>query len=186
MSSAPLYAHRLAQAVEALSALEIDWIDRRTLGEILAVSKWTAWRLLKACGASEGPGGALAIRRAKLIRQLETLREGCRVAAETARRSRLETYLEGLARFARGRHSEIARNERASNWSGRSSLPRPGRRTDVCEPAHRFFRDRGFPREVRGRRLRPPQRLRTHHRLHRDGIDRFAINTVRLLLISGR
>lgn len=45
MPSAPLYSHRLAQAIAALSLLEMEWIDRRALEEILAVSKWTAWRL---------------------------------------------------------------------------------------------------------------------------------------------
>ena len=113
MPSAPLYAHRLAEAIETLSVLEIEWIDRRTLEEILAVSKWTAWRLMKACGASEGPGGALAIGRAELIGRLERLREEGRIARESSRRTRVESYLEGMAGFARRKHREIARNEAA-------------------------------------------------------------------------
>ena len=112
MPSAPLYAHRLEEAIEVLRSLTADWIDRRTLEEILAVSKWTAWRLLKACGAREGPGGALAIGRVELIERLETLREDGRVATEASRRSRLETYLDGMARFA-GTKKEIARDEAA-------------------------------------------------------------------------
>jgi hypothetical protein len=113
MPSAPLYAHRLAEAIEVLRSMAVDWIDRRTLGEILAVSKWTAWRILKACGAENGPGGALAIRRAELIERLVALKENCRLAPEIARRARLETALDGMVRLARSRHREIARNERA-------------------------------------------------------------------------
>jgi hypothetical protein len=90
-----------------------DWIDRRTLEEILAVSKWTAWRLLKACGAGEGPGGALSIARADLIARLEALREDGRLAGEISRRTRLENHLDGMIRFARGKHKEIAHNEQA-------------------------------------------------------------------------
>jgi hypothetical protein len=112
MPSAPLYSHRLAEAIETLSSLDIEWIDRRALEEILAVSKWTAWRLMKACGASEGPGGALAMRREELIGRLRTLAEDGRVAAEASRRTRLETYLDGMARFA-GTKKEIARDEAA-------------------------------------------------------------------------
>jgi hypothetical protein len=41
MPSAPLYSHRLAQAIKVLSSLDIEWIDRRALEEILSVSKWT-------------------------------------------------------------------------------------------------------------------------------------------------
>jgi hypothetical protein len=75
MPSAPLYAHRLEEAIEVLRSMNTDWVDRRTLEEILAVSKWTAWRLLKSCGAENGPGGALAIRRAELIGQYERITE---------------------------------------------------------------------------------------------------------------
>jgi hypothetical protein len=113
MPSVPLYAHRLAEAMAVLESMTGDWIDRRTLGEILAVSKWTAWRILKACGAQEGPGGALAIRRAELIERLGALRENGRLAPEIARRARLESALDGIVRFARSRRREIARNERA-------------------------------------------------------------------------
>jgi hypothetical protein len=112
MPSAPLYSHRLSEAIATLSLLEMEWIDRRALEEILAVSKWTAWRLMKACGASEGPGGALAMRRVELIERLETLRQEGRVVQENARHSRLETYLDSMARFA-GTKKEIARDEAA-------------------------------------------------------------------------
>src|ERR1700760_2595257 len=112
MPTAPVWSHRLGEAIETLALLETAWIDRRALEEILAVSKWTAWRLMKACGASEGPGGALAMRRLELIGRLRTLGEAGRVATEAARRTRLETYLDGMARFA-GTKKEIARDEAA-------------------------------------------------------------------------
>jgi hypothetical protein len=67
---------------------------------------------MKACGASEGPGGALAMRRVELIERLRTLGEDGRMATEAARRTRLETYLDGMARFA-GTKKEIARDEAA-------------------------------------------------------------------------
>lgn len=113
MPAVPLYAHRLSEAIEVLGSMTGDWIDRRTLGEILAVSKWTAWRLLKTCGALEGPGGALAIPRAELIERLKALRDGSRLAGEIVRRARLETALDGLAHCARAKYKEIARNEKA-------------------------------------------------------------------------
>lgn len=113
MPAVPLYAHRLDEAIDILHSLDAEWIDRRQLEEILAMSKWTAWRILKACGAEAGPGGALAIRRTDLIERLRTLRRDGRLAPELARRSRLESALDGMVRLARSRHREIARNERA-------------------------------------------------------------------------
>lgn len=113
MPSAPLYAHRLGEAIAVLRSMNADWIDRRGFEEILAMSKWTAWRILKACGAEAGPGGALSIRRSDLIERLETLRQDGRLTPEIDRRRRLETALDGMVRFARSRHKEIARNEQA-------------------------------------------------------------------------
>jgi hypothetical protein len=113
MPSAPLYAHRLEEAIAVLGSMNTDWIDRRTLEEILAVSKWTAWRILKGCGAGEGPGGALSIRRTDLIERLGALREDRHVAGEILRRERLEANLEGMIRVARGKHKEIAHDEGA-------------------------------------------------------------------------
>jgi hypothetical protein len=55
MPAAPLYAHRLAEAIDILRSLTAEWIDRRAFGEILAMSKWTAWRLLKAVARKTGP-----------------------------------------------------------------------------------------------------------------------------------
>jgi hypothetical protein len=113
MPAAPLYAHRLEEAIDILHSLDAEWIDRRAFEEILAMSKWTAWRILKTCGAENGPGGALAIRRTDLIERLETLRRDGRLAPEIDRRARLGNALDGLLRVARSRHREIAHNERA-------------------------------------------------------------------------
>ena len=52
------------------------------------------------------------MRRLELIERLRTLGEDGRVATEAARRTRLETYLDGMARFA-GTKKEIARDEAA-------------------------------------------------------------------------
>jgi hypothetical protein len=114
MPAAPLYAHRLEEAIDILRSSDAEWIDRRAFGEILAMSKWTAWRLLKACGAENGPGGALAIRRTQLIDRLAALRRDGRLAPEIDRRARLENALEGIARLARSKHRQIARNEQAA------------------------------------------------------------------------
>jgi hypothetical protein len=109
----PLYAHRLAEGIQALSVMTIDWIDRRTLEEALNVSKWTAWRILKRAGAEDGPGGSLVSRREDLIRQLRALQEDPRFAPEIARRQRVEQYLEGMVRFASRKHRQIACNQSA-------------------------------------------------------------------------
>lgn len=113
MPASPLYAHRLEDGIRALGVMAADWIDRRTLQETLGVSKWTAWRILKRCGAQEGPGGSLVCQRLELLNQLTRLREDGRFAPEIARRTRVEQYLEGMARYASQRHKQIARNEAA-------------------------------------------------------------------------
>ena len=113
MPAVPFYAHHLGEAIEALTGTNAEWIDRRQLEEILGTSKWTAWRLLKACAAEAGPGGALSIRRTELIERLEELRRDGRLVREIDRRTRLENHLDGIIRFARARHKEIARDQHA-------------------------------------------------------------------------
>ena len=125
MPASPLYAPRLEEAIRALEAMPGDWIDRRTFEETLGVSKWTAWRILKRCGAQEGPGGSLVCRRTELAARLKNLSEEPRLAAETARYNRVARYLEGMARYASRRHKQIARNEAAAGLldSRFSNLP---------------------------------------------------------------
>jgi hypothetical protein len=114
MPAVPLYAHRLEDAIAALAARDEDWVDRRTLEEALGVSKWTAWRILKQCGAREGPGNTLLCQREDLINQLRCLQQDGRFAPEIARRARVERYLEGLLRQTSRRQKEIARNQAAA------------------------------------------------------------------------
>src|SRR5215831_12245722 len=107
MPAAPGYLHRLDDAIEELSRLSVDWVDRRLLGEILGVSKWTAWRLLKRCGAEDGPGGSLVCRREELIARLRAFREDGQLGPAIARRRRVEDYLDALVQSASRRHKEI-------------------------------------------------------------------------------
>ncbi len=113
MPALPLYLHRLADAIATLEALPQDWIDRRTLEEALAVSKWTAWRILKHAGATDGPGNTLVCRRQDLLAQLRALAQDGRFAPEIARHQRLDSYLASIAQFSRRQHQEIARHQAA-------------------------------------------------------------------------
>jgi hypothetical protein len=122
-----LYIHRLEAGLGALERVGSEWIDRRTLEEALGVSKWTAWRILKRCGAEDGPGGSLICRKVDLVRQLEALRNDRVFAPEIDRRKRVERYLDEIARFSTQKHTEIARNDAATAIlsAGIASLP-PG------------------------------------------------------------
>src|SRR5438874_7832229 len=113
MPAVPLYVHRLGPGIAALEALPTDIIDRRALEEALGVGKWTAWRIMKRCGASDGPGGALVCRRDDLVAQLRRLQHDGRYGPEIARRQRLETYLDTIVQSASRQHKEVARNETA-------------------------------------------------------------------------
>src|SRR5262249_44239997 len=141
----PLYAHRLENGIQTLAAMPVEWIDRRTLEEALGVSKWTAWRILKRCGAEEGPGGGLFCRREDLIRQLEALREDGRFAPEIARRNRVEQYLEGMVRYASRKHKQIVQDQAAVELLGSrfASLP-PGVDLQPRELRIQFFGTEDF------------------------------------------
>jgi hypothetical protein len=125
MPAVPLYVHRLSAGIPALEALATDVIDRRALEEALGVGKWTAWRIMKRCGASEGPGGALVCRRDDLVAQLRRLQQDGRYAPEIARRQRLEHYLDTIVQSASRQHKQIARNDTAETLLSTSftSLP---------------------------------------------------------------
>src|ERR1041385_6651503 len=79
MPAAPLWIHRLPDALPALASLPQDLVDRRTLEELLGVGKWTAWRILRQCGAEDGPGGALVCRRERLVERLRAIRQDGRL-----------------------------------------------------------------------------------------------------------
>ena len=127
MPAVPLYLHRLQDAIQTLEGLPSDLVDRQTLQEALSSSKWTAWRIMRSSGATDGPGGALVCRRVELIAALRKIQADGRFAPEIARRERVADYLESIGRFAAARHKEIARNEAANELlsSRFASLP-PG------------------------------------------------------------
>lgn len=114
----PVYVHRLAGGIAALEALSSDLIDRRTLEEALGVGKWTAWRIMKRCGAREGPGSSLVCRRQDLLLQLRRLQQDGRFGPEIKRRDRLDRYLDGIVKYASGKHKELARNREAEALLG--------------------------------------------------------------------
>ena len=113
MPSVPAYLHHIADGIAAIETVSRDLIDRRTLEEALGVGKWTAWRIMKRCGAEEGPGSALVCRRQDLLQHLRRLQEDGRFGPEIQRRDRLERYLAGMVSYASRRHKEVARNQEA-------------------------------------------------------------------------
>ena len=145
MPTTPLYLHRLAEGIETLRSLSSEWIDRRTLEEALSVSKWTAWRILKQCGAIDGPGGCLVCRRDSLLQQLQALAQDRRFAPEIARRQRVEQYLDGIVRYASRKNKEIVRNQAAVELlsSRFSNLP-PGVELEPGELRIQFYGTEDF------------------------------------------
>jgi hypothetical protein len=113
MPSRPAYFHRLADAIEVLGKLPSPWIDRQTLQEILGVSKTVAWRILRQCGASQGPGNTLICERQELVATLESLRTGQPCGRELRRRQRLEDRLTQLLTAARSQHIRVVPDSRA-------------------------------------------------------------------------
>lgn len=108
MPAHPAYFHRLAEAVAAFQRLPSEWIDRRTVEETLGVSKTVAWRVLRQCGAVDGPGNTLVCRRETLIVALERLQEDSACRQEIRRRERLESRLGNLLAAARSQHVQLA------------------------------------------------------------------------------
>lgn len=125
MPATPLWLHRLADALPILEALPDEFLDRRAVEEVLGVGKWTAWRVMRQCGATEGPGGALVCRRETLIERLRCFQEDRRFAPEIARRERVVRYLDGMLQFAARKHKVIARDSAAERLLGTrfSQLP---------------------------------------------------------------
>src|SRR6516162_7836709 len=111
MPAKPSYCAKLPAGIEALRAMEIDWIDRRQLEEVLGVSKTVAWRLLRLCGIEPGPGGALVVRREDLVARLERLaRDGGPIEGEIQRRGRLEDFLERVRPAVVANLTRVARD----------------------------------------------------------------------------
>jgi hypothetical protein len=113
MPARPAYFHRLADAIAVLERLPSPWIDRQTLQEVLGVSKTVAWRILRQCGASQGPGNTLICERHELVAALESLRTGQPCGRELRRRQRLEDRLTQLLTAARSLHIRAVPDSRA-------------------------------------------------------------------------
>jgi|HubBroStandDraft_4_1064222.scaffolds.fasta_scaffold88223_1 hypothetical protein len=112
MPARPAYFHRLADAIRVLEQLPSPWIDRHTLQEVLGVSKTVAWRILRRCGASQGPGNTLVCPRQELAAALENLRTGRECVRELGRRQRLEDRLTRLVTAARSQQIRVAPDNR--------------------------------------------------------------------------
>jgi hypothetical protein len=113
MPAIPSYFHRLGDACEVLGRLDCDWIDRSTLEEVMGVSKTVAWRILRRCGAVDGPGNTLICRRDELVAALRRVQETGQFERENRRRERLSGYLERLAEVGRTRRTKVATEEKA-------------------------------------------------------------------------
>jgi hypothetical protein len=107
------YFHRLEDAITVFDGLDTDWIDRRTIEEVLAVSKPVAWRIMRGCGAEDGPGNALICRKPVLVAGLRRLQETEGFQWERRRRDRLTAYLERLAEAGRTRRTPVVEAGRA-------------------------------------------------------------------------
>ncbi len=113
MPARPSYSHRLADAIEQFRKLPGEWIDRRTVEEILGVSKTVAWRILRRCGAAEGPGNTLVCGREQLVQALANWQSSPAFEQETRRRDRLADYLERMAEIRLTRRTKVAEREEA-------------------------------------------------------------------------
>lgn len=114
MPAKPSYSHRLPDAIAALEAFSSDWVGRRQLEEVLGVSKTVAWRLLRHCGAEEGPGDALLCPRTELISRLrELLEDGAIHAREIRRREKLGALLERIRPDVVANLTRVVRRDQA-------------------------------------------------------------------------
>jgi len=113
MPAQPSYFHRLADAIDVFRSFDTDWIDRRTVEEVLGISKTAAWRILRRCGAVDGPGNTLICQREELIGVLAKVQSTGEFEREARRRNRLAGYLERLADVSRARGTMVATERQA-------------------------------------------------------------------------
>lgn len=113
MPAKPFYFRKIPQAIAALQQLESSWIDRRTVEELLGVSKTVAWRILRLSSAQDGPGNTLVCRREDLVASLTAMQEGGEYRQELRRRDRVAEYLAKLAETGRTRRTKVAQDQRA-------------------------------------------------------------------------
>jgi len=107
MPAKPTYWNRLPLAIEALEQRPDPWVGRRTLEELLGVSKTVAWRILRRCGPREAPGGALVCDRLQLLARLRTLTQEPPIEQELTRRARLASHLAQMRSFLRAREIQV-------------------------------------------------------------------------------
>jgi hypothetical protein len=112
MARSPEYLQRLIESLPEFEGLQQDWIDRKTVQEIVGVSKTVAWRILRRLG-SVGPGGALMCSKLQIINGIRQLQVTGDWAFESGRRARVESNLEQLAGAARARGVVIARGAKS-------------------------------------------------------------------------
>jgi hypothetical protein len=113
MPARPSYFHRLGDAIEVLRGLETEWIDRRTVEQVMGVSKTVAWRMMRRCGAGDGPGNTLVCGRDELVLALIRLQSTGAFEREARRRDRLTSYLERMAEVGRSRRTTVATHQDA-------------------------------------------------------------------------
>lgn len=113
MPAKPSYFHRLGDALTVLGSHPGDWIDRRMIEEALGVSKTVAWRIMRQCGAVDGPGNTLICRRDELVAALTALQATGGFEWESRRRDRLTSYLERMAEVGRSRGTPVASAQQA-------------------------------------------------------------------------
>jgi hypothetical protein len=109
----PNYFHRLSDALALIQQLDSELVDRRTVEELLGVSKTVAWRIMRRCGAQEGPGNTLICLRKDLAAALQRLQATGEFEREERRRNRLTTYLQRLAEMGLSRRTTVATQSQA-------------------------------------------------------------------------
>ena len=116
MPAKPSYCHRIAEGIAAIEALDTDWVDRRQIEEAMGVSKTVAWRILRKCGADNGPGNTLVCSRAVLILRLKQLvTDGDIHEREIRRRGRLDEFLSKIRPEVIANLTKVSRGEQATH-----------------------------------------------------------------------
>jgi hypothetical protein len=110
----PSYCRNLPEAIEILRSHKPEWVGRKDVEDALGVSKTVAWRLLRHCGATVGPGNTLLCRRLDLIARFEELiaNDG-KIYFEVQRRQRLTAYLNRIRPEVIANRTKVVPDENA-------------------------------------------------------------------------
>ena len=65
-----------------MERIDVSWVDRALLQEVLGCSQTEAWRILKKLGAEPGPGGALVLAREVFLERVRAYMEDPQVSFE--------------------------------------------------------------------------------------------------------